>query len=75
MELWLSGGERLQIGAGVDASTLRTLLAVLRERSGRLRGVGQAIGGRHIAMPFDDSCEKRHEITAQELAPAGPTFE
>ena len=32
LELWLSGGERLQIGAGVDASTLRTVLAVLRER-------------------------------------------
>ena len=29
--LWLSGGERLQIGAGVDAATLRTVLAVLRE--------------------------------------------
>ena len=33
LELWLSGGERLQITAGVDAATLRTVLAVLRERS------------------------------------------
>ena len=32
LELWLSGGERLQIAAGVDAATLRTVLAVLRER-------------------------------------------
>ncbi len=32
LELWLSSGERLQIGSGVDASTLRTVLAVLRER-------------------------------------------
>lgn len=31
MELWLSSGERLQIAAGVDAATLRTVLAVLRE--------------------------------------------
>jgi hypothetical protein len=32
VEVWLSGGERLQIAAGVDAATLRTVLAVLRER-------------------------------------------
>ena len=32
VELWLNGGERLQIGPGVDAATLRTVLAVLRER-------------------------------------------
>jgi hypothetical protein len=31
MELWLSGGDRLQIAPGVDAATLRTVLAVLRE--------------------------------------------
>ena len=32
MELWLNGGDRLQIAPGVDAATLRTVLAVLRER-------------------------------------------
>lgn len=32
LELWLSDGERLQITTGVDAATLRTVLAVLRER-------------------------------------------
>ena len=31
MELWLNGGDRLQITPGVDAATLRTVLAVLRE--------------------------------------------
>jgi transposase-like protein len=31
LELHLAGGERLQISAGVDAATLRTVLAVLRE--------------------------------------------
>jgi hypothetical protein len=32
LELWLNGGDRLQIARGVDAATLRTVLAVLRER-------------------------------------------
>jgi hypothetical protein len=32
VELWLNGGDRLQIAPGVDAATLRTVLAVLRER-------------------------------------------
>jgi transposase-like protein len=32
LELLLAGGERLQIFAGVDAATLRTVLAALRER-------------------------------------------
>ena|ERR1035441_1693070 len=32
VELWLEGGDRLQIAPGVDAATLRTVLAVLRER-------------------------------------------
>jgi hypothetical protein len=32
LELSLSNGELLQIAAGVDAGTLRTVLAVLRER-------------------------------------------
>jgi hypothetical protein len=32
LELWLNGGDRLQIAPGVDAATLRTVLAVLRER-------------------------------------------
>jgi hypothetical protein len=32
VELLLSGGDRLQITPGVDAATLRTVLAVLRER-------------------------------------------
>jgi hypothetical protein len=32
VELWLSSGDRLQIAPGVDAATLRTVLAVLRER-------------------------------------------
>jgi len=31
VELWLNGGDRLQITPGVDAATLRTVLAVLRE--------------------------------------------
>jgi hypothetical protein len=30
LELVLANGERLRIGAGVDASTLRTVLAVVR---------------------------------------------
>lgn len=33
LELHLAGGERLAIGAGVDAATLRSVLAVLRERA------------------------------------------
>ena len=33
VELHLASGERLQIAAGVDAATLRTVLAVLRERA------------------------------------------
>jgi len=33
LELHLSGGDRLRIGPGVDAATLRTVLAVLRERA------------------------------------------
>ena len=33
LELHRSGGERLRIGPGVDAGTLRTILAVLRERA------------------------------------------
>ena len=32
LELWLSGGDRLHIAGGVDAETLRTVLAILRER-------------------------------------------
>jgi len=32
VELWLSGGDRLQIAPGADTATLRTVLAVLRER-------------------------------------------
>ena len=32
LELVLAGGERLQIFAGVDVTTLRTVLAALRER-------------------------------------------
>jgi hypothetical protein len=32
LELCLSGGDRLQIAPGVDAATLRMVLAVLRER-------------------------------------------
>ncbi len=32
VELWLSGGDRLQIAPGIDAATLRTVVAVLRER-------------------------------------------
>jgi transposase-like protein len=32
LELVLPGGERLQIPAGVDPATLRTVLAALRER-------------------------------------------
>jgi hypothetical protein len=32
VELWLKGGDHLQIAPGVDATTLRTVLAVLRER-------------------------------------------
>lgn len=32
LELLLAGGERLQIFAGVDAATLRTVLTALRER-------------------------------------------
>jgi hypothetical protein len=32
VELWLSNGDRLQIAPGADAATLRTVLAVLRER-------------------------------------------
>ena len=32
VELVLTGGERLRIAAGVDVTTLRTVLAVLRER-------------------------------------------
>jgi len=28
---------------------------------------GQAAGGRHYAMPFEDDGERRREITAQEL--------
>ena len=32
LELLLSGGDRLHIAAGVDAATLRTVLAILRER-------------------------------------------
>jgi hypothetical protein len=32
VELWLNSGDRLQIAPGVDAATLRTVLAVLRER-------------------------------------------
>jgi hypothetical protein len=32
VELWLSGGDRLHIAAGVDGATLRTVLAILRER-------------------------------------------
>ena len=32
VELWLNGGDRLQIAPGIDAATLRTVLAVLRER-------------------------------------------
>ena len=33
LELALTTGERLQIPAGVDAATLRTVLAALRERA------------------------------------------
>ena len=33
LQLILCGGERLQIAAGVDITTLRTVLAVLRERA------------------------------------------
>ncbi len=33
LELELSGGQRLRIPYGVDAATLRTVLAVLRERA------------------------------------------
>lgn len=33
LELQLGSGERLAIGAGADAATLRTVLAVLRERA------------------------------------------
>ena len=33
MELLLSSGERLRLGANVDANALRTVLAVLRERA------------------------------------------
>lgn len=33
LELLFSSGERLQIPAGVDAPTLRTVIAVLRERA------------------------------------------
>lgn len=33
LELVLSSGDRLRIGAAVDASALRTVLAVLRERA------------------------------------------
>ena len=33
LELYLANGERLQIPAGVDAATLRTVVAVLRERA------------------------------------------
>jgi hypothetical protein len=32
LELWLNSGDRLQIAPGVDAATLRAVLAVLRER-------------------------------------------
>jgi hypothetical protein len=32
VELLLSGGDRLRITPGVDAATLRTVIAVLRER-------------------------------------------
>jgi putative transposase len=32
LELELGSGQRLRIGCGVDATTLRTVLAVLRER-------------------------------------------
>jgi transposase len=33
LELVMAGGERLQIAPGVDAATLRTVLALLRERA------------------------------------------
>jgi Transposase len=33
MELILHSGDRLKIGIGVDAATLRTVLSVLRERA------------------------------------------
>jgi transposase-like protein len=33
LELILPGGERLQIAAGIDIGTLRTVLAALRERA------------------------------------------
>lgn len=33
VELVLAGGERLRIAAGVDSTTLRTVLAALRERA------------------------------------------
>jgi hypothetical protein len=33
LELILAGGDRLQIATGADAATLRTVLAVLRERA------------------------------------------